>query len=177
MRAARRHTANRHRANRRRAHRLAALVGSFAVLSALAACSDAPADGGGGPGISQPVSISDDAAPTGEDQKTAALPPDSKVEKTIDADPKRLIGLDRGGLTALLGKPSFLRKDAPAEFWRYAGDGCMLDVYLYGPEQVAARDKAIRVRHVAVRSVSDSRIGVSDCLRTILRARLTSKAG
>jgi hypothetical protein len=172
MRAARRHTAN-----RRRAHRLAALIGLFVALNALAACSGAPADDGAGPAASQPSADDDDATTTGEDQKTASLPPDGKREQKIDADPKRLIGLDRGGLTALLGEPSFRRKDAPAEFWRYAGEGCMLDVFLYGPEKITSKDKALRVRHVAVRSLNDSRIGVSDCLRTILRARLTSSAG
>jgi len=172
MRAARRRTAS-----RRRARRLAALVGSLLALGALAACSGAPADDGAGPAASQPASVSEDAATPGDDQKTASRPPDSKREQKIDADPQRLIGLDRGGLTALLGEPAFRRKDAPAEFWRYSGDGCMLDVYLYGPETVAARDKSIRVRHVAVRSLGDARLGVGDCLHTILRARLARGAG
>ena len=32
---------------------------------------------------------------------------------------------------AMLGDPEFRRRDAPAEFWRYRADGCMLDAPTY----------------------------------------------
>jgi len=174
MRAPRRVSAN----NRGRARRLAALAGALIGLSALAACSGAPADGAAELSSAEPaVSAPEDAATTGEDQKTAALTPEGERASKIDADPKRLIGLDRNELTALLGEPAFRRKDNPAEFWRYRGESCMLDLFLYGPEKVAAKDKAVRVRHVAARGLTDTPVAAGECLRTILRARLARNAG
>jgi hypothetical protein len=108
--------------------------------------------------------------------KVAALTPPAapKTDSGVDADPKRLIGLDRSALTALLGRPAFERKDRPAEFWRYNGESCMLDLYLYGPTKAAEKDKTVRVRHVAAHGPHDSPADIGDCLRGILRARLAS---
>jgi hypothetical protein len=127
----------------------------------------------------QPLITAPAPAATGNETKTASLTPQVKPspEPKIDADPKRLIGLDRTALIALLGKPAFERKDKPAEFWRYSGDSCMLDLYLYGPEKAAEKDKAVRVRLVAAHGPSDAPVDAGDCLRTILRARLASDAG
>ena len=49
----------------------------------------------------------------------------------IDDDPERLIGLDAAGLSDILGPPTLLRRDAPAEVWQYAAQDCVMDVYLY----------------------------------------------
>lgn len=134
-----------------------------------------PANGTGSDGVASQQS----ANPADQNNKTAALTPPGQPTPIpkIDADPKRLIGLDRDALIALLGKPSFKRKDNPAEFWRYNSDSCMLDLYLYGPAKPTAKDKAVRVRHVAAHGPNDAPVDTSDCLRTILRARLTSDSG
>lgn len=62
------------------------------------------------------------------------------------ADPTRLKGLSPLQVRAVLGKPMFTRRDAPAEIWQYRGRACTIDLFLYdeGGSQT--------VTHVAVRS-------------------------
>lgn len=61
-------------------------------------------------------------------------------------DPSRLKGLSPLQVRAVLGKPMFTRRDAPAEIWQYRGRACTIDLFLYdegeGQQTVA---------HVAVR--------------------------
>ena len=45
--------------------------------------------------------------------------------------PESLIGAGRSGLIVRLGTPTLLRREPPAEFWQFTGDGCVLHVYLY----------------------------------------------
>jgi hypothetical protein len=70
----------------------------------------------------------------------AALPP-VKVDR-----PAALRGLDARQVSAVLGRPSFVRRDAPAEIWQYRVHACTLDLFLYesGGGQTVA--------HFAVRS-------------------------
>lgn len=179
-------------ANNRPLRARIALAGALVALGALAGCVD-PNENAASLYADQPVFAApvtmpdthrDGAAPakaagTDTERKTASLTPPArpKPEPKIDADPRRLMGLDRSALTALLGKPAFERKDKPAEFWRYNGESCMLDLFLYGPAKAAAKDRTVRVRHVAARGLNDSPVDVGDCLRTILRARLANDAG
>ena len=53
-------------------------------------------------------------------------------------------------LEALLGSPQFLRRDAPAEYWQYRGDACVLDLILY-----PAAGNALAVDYLDVRDVAD----------------------
>ena len=43
----------------------------------------------------------------------------------------RLKGLSAGELSAALGEPTLLSRDGPAQIWQYAGQGCVLHVFLY----------------------------------------------
>ncbi|HLI10136.1 MAG TPA: hypothetical protein VKY65_00935 [Alphaproteobacteria bacterium] len=43
----------------------------------------------------------------------------------------QLKGLTAGELKRVLGTPTLLRRDGPAQLWQYAGTGCVLHVYLY----------------------------------------------
>lgn len=47
------------------------------------------------------------------------------------ADIARLTGASRDRLRDMLGPASFVRRDGPAEIWRYAAEDCYLDVFLY----------------------------------------------
>ena len=67
--------------------------------------------------------------PTGPD--LAVLPAALPAKPAIDHDPKALIGLDRGGLSELLGQPRRVRREQPAEIWQYVGSDCVFDVFLY----------------------------------------------
>ena len=43
----------------------------------------------------------------------------------------RLKGLSARELAAALGDPTLLSRDGPAQIWQYAGQGCVLHVFLY----------------------------------------------
>jgi len=49
----------------------------------------------------------------------------------VDADPEQLIGLSVGEAAELLGRPSLVRREAPAEVWQYAARECVLHLFLY----------------------------------------------
>ena len=55
----------------------------------------------------------------------------SPVRPKPEARPDSLLGFRRGDLLARLGTPDLLRREPPAEFWQFAGDWCVLHVYLY----------------------------------------------
>jgi hypothetical protein len=107
-------------------------------------------------------------APAGRAVDMARLPPG-------DDNPERLMGLDAAALRAMLGAPRFLRRDNPAQLWRYAAAGCVLELYLYrsgpGGEYV--------VRHLAARPVPADGAAVSErsCLGALLRAHRAGAAG
>lgn len=90
--------------------------------------------------------------------QVAALPP-------IDDDPARLVGLDRAGLSALLGEPNLVRKDAPAEIWQYLGDDCVFDVVLY------QRGGDYAVSYLEARDAAAAVQPAQPCLNALLRAR------
>ena len=46
-------------------------------------------------------------------------------------DPDRLLGMGRDQVVALLGTPSLLRRDPPAELWLYEGQACTAHLFLY----------------------------------------------
>lgn len=103
----------------------------------------------------------------------ATLPP--PPEPAVNNDPKRLLGLDQGGLSDLLGTPAFMRRDAPAQLWRYRGETCRIDLFLY---REGKTDPArYVVRHYAVLSDIDPPPSAGDCLKGMLLARLSKQAG
>ncbi len=46
-------------------------------------------------------------------------------------DLQQLVGMNRGGLSGLLGKPTLWRSDPPAEVWQYSAAQCVLHIFLY----------------------------------------------
>ena len=78
----------------------------------------------------------DEIDPTGPTPPILAAAP--AIKPAIDHDPKALIGLDRNGLSKLLGEPRLVRRETPAEIWQYVGTECVFDVFLY-EEQGAYR--------------------------------------
>lgn len=118
-------------------------------------------------GAAEPASKGDHPAAA-----TAAIPP---PEPEIDSNPNRLLGLDRGAITGLLGTPGFVRSEAPAQLWRYRDERCLLDLFLYGDGDNA--ENGAVVRHYEVRSIADPAVSPSDCLKALLLARMKGKAG
>ena len=97
------------------------------------------------------------AAPAPAPQ-VAALPP-------VDDDPARLMGLDRDGVSALLGTPDLVRREAPAEIWQYVVGDCVFDVVLY------QRGTAYAVSYLEARDAAAAVLPARPCLNQLLRAR------
>lgn len=96
--------------------------------------------------------------------QVVARPPEP-VEPPIDDNPNQLMGLDRSGLTALLGKPDLVRREQPAEIWQYVAANCVFDVVLYDSGQ------RYRVTYLEARNAAADRLAPRPCLNQILRAR------
>ncbi|MEO3427784.1 hypothetical protein AAFN88_02930 [Pelagibius sp. CAU 1746] len=87
-------------------------------------------------------------------------------EPPIDDDPDQLMGLDRGGVAALLGDPALIRREDPAEIWQYSAQGCVFDVVLYAAGQ-RYTVSYLEARDEASAAVQEAR----PCLNKLLRAR------
>lgn len=48
-----------------------------------------------------------------------------------DRDPRRLLRMGHRGVSTLLGKPQFVRREAGARVWQYRTETCVLDLFLY----------------------------------------------
>ena len=59
---------------------------------------------------------------------------------------QQLVGMNRGGLSDLLGKPSLLRREPPAEVWQYSAAQCVLHVFFYSDTD----NGGYRVSHVDI---------------------------
>src|SRR3546814_9329074 len=73
----------------------------------------------------QPVATSSQAAPVKPAAGPAAMPapaPRVAALPPVNDDPAQLLGLDRDAVSALLGPPDLIRREAPAEIWQYVGD-------------------------------------------------------
>lgn len=116
----------------------------------------------------QTTAAPEPAAPAGEAKlipepapQEAALPP----EPPINDDPGQLLGLDRSGLSALLGDPALIRREDPAEIWQYVTAGCVFDVVLY------ANGSGYAVSYSEARDASAAVQAPRPCLNRLLRAR------
>ena len=113
--------------------------------------------------VASPETVPVTQAPARPPQ-VVARPPEP-VEPPIDDNPDQLMGLDRSGLTALLGKPDLVRREQPAEIWQYLAANCVFDVVLYDSGQ------RYRVTYLEARNAEADRLAPRPCLNQILRAR------
>lgn len=89
----------------------------------------------------------------------------SKVPaSTAHKQPDSLLGLDRAGLTSILGQPRMLRHEAPAEIWQYRSRSCVLDVFLYeNPGGIET------VTHLEARNNVAEAVAMDRCMGSVLR--------
>ncbi len=57
--------------------------------------------------------------------------PRRRAKAVPRVNPSQLAGITDRRLVGLLGAPTLLRRDAPAEIWQYAGTNCVMLVFLY----------------------------------------------
>jgi hypothetical protein len=109
-----------------------------------------------------------DTSPAARAARLAGRPPPS--ESGRDA-PVRLIGLSREFVLELLGPAGFVRRDGPVQIWRYTGNDCFLDIFLF------REGDAFRVNHVEARSKNAEPISVNSCYQRLVAARRGGVAG
>jgi hypothetical protein len=126
-----------------------------AVEAPADAATDTPAETAEVPGEAAPPEI-------------AAVPPEPPPppEPVIDDNPDRLFGLDRTALSALLGEPALIRREAPAEIWQYRTATCVFDVFLYDAADTS------RVQYIEARDSAAQQIDARGCLNQLLRAHM-----
>ena len=115
------------------------------------------------------------SGPQAAGQPTGTAPSNVASLPPVDDDPAHLMGKDAAALRAILGAPRFLRRDNPAQLWRYATAGCVLELYLYQSDTAGT----YVVRHLAARPVPADGAPVSErsCLGALLRAHQRAAPG
>lgn len=93
--------------------------------------------------------------------KNAGLPP---IAPSLTPD--ELLGMTVNQMTFLFGKPVFVRRDPPGEFWRYRSKMCVLELYFY-------RDGVSKyVQHIEMRKNGQPEKSRQACVNELLsRAR------
>ncbi len=150
---------------------------SLFLFSILIACSQSPSGAQNAPGNLTTEAGNTEKDSTGGDE-VASLPGASKT--SMRDQPKKalptlheMIGLDRGQVSALLGKPRFRRQDSPADLWQYGNGKCVLDLFLY-----KIRDGSVyKVTHVEVRPLNGAKITKDVCFEGLIRAHNDLGAG
>lgn len=124
----------------------------FAIssLALLAACAGNP-EAASGPSAARGTDSSASETKAGQQ----ALAPAGPM-----TEPARLKGLNPLQVHAVLGKPGFTRRDAPAEIWQYRARGCTLDLFLYDEGQGQL------VAHYAMRGIQP--VSERDCFNELL---------
>lgn len=119
-----------------------------------------------------PVTTTDTAAPETElarrpDPEPA---PPAPGFSAAERDPSRLLDLGRPDLSAILGKPSFVRRDMSAEVWQYRTELCVLDLFLYEINQ------SVAVTYYEFRSRREQEVARDECFVTLLRQGISRSA-
>lgn len=98
--------------------------------------------------------------PVSPDEKTARAP-----VAPINDDPDQLMGLAPRAVNHLLGPPSLLRTETPAQVWQYTAADCVLDIYLYAEDETPDRS---RVTYYEIRRTESPGSGARACFADII---------
>ncbi len=137
--------------------RMAARAFAGAAISILGACG-----GGTVPPVelaNTPASAADPAAAAG----ASSAPPLAAAPPAAGA--RGLIGLTRESIVERFGPAGFVRRDGPAEVWRYRAPECYVELFIYRDA-----DGSQRVTHVDARSFAGRQTPPDPCV-----ARLTAE--
>ena len=135
---------------------MAASALAGAAISILGACAGSPP---------QPVAV---AAPPTAEPVAAAPPPVAGSPPQAASVPaatgaRALIGLTREDVSARFGPAGFVRRDGPAEVWRYRATECFLEIFIYRDA-----DNSQRVAHVDARNFAGRPASADMCLTRLV---------
>ncbi len=82
-----------------------------------------------------------------------------------------LLGFSAAKVRETLGPAGFVRRDGPAEIWRYASAECTLDLFLYRDQNETT------VAHMEARPRGAQRVSAKSCYERLLAIRRASVAG
>ncbi len=106
--------------------------------------------------------------PPASEPAPAPEPAPQIVRRVINDDPAQLMGLAPDAIGRLLGQPSLLRSEPPAQVWQYAIADCVLDIFLYAEE---SDPKTARVTYFEIRGGDAAARGMRACFAAILESR------
>lgn len=111
--------------------------------------------------VVRPTELSDELEPEADDAPVP-VPQFKPRPKAVD-----LIGFTEGQALALLGRPQARHDDPPARIWRYASDGCVVDVYFY----LDVQKNTFHVLHYTTPNNPASDEFLQHCLQAVRDAR------
>jgi hypothetical protein len=112
-----------------------------------------------------------DNSPAARAARLAGRPPPDTSREPLPRDLPRLTGLSREAVLGLLGPAGFIRRDGPVQIWRYTGDDCFLDLFLFREAD------SFRVNHVEARSKTAGAVPVYPCYQRLVGARRAGPSG
>jgi hypothetical protein len=140
-----------------RFHRMAARAFAGAAISILGACGSAPP-----PPVA--VSAAPGAAPVASQESGTSEAQVAAVPAITGA--RSLIGLTRERIVERFGAAGFVRKDGPAEVWRYRAPECFVELFIYRDA-----DGSQRVAHVDARSFTGRPTPADACVTRLAAER------
>jgi hypothetical protein len=179
---------------RRPTRRIAAAV----TLSLLAACADMPppfakllqpappdsppaqasepnstpnSDSDPAPAAAAAATPEQDESPAARAARASGRAPMEASREPLPRELPRLTGLSREMVLELLGPAGFVRRDGPVQIWRYTGDECFLDLFLFREAD------SFRVNHVEARSKTAGPVPVFPCYQRLVAARRAARSG
>jgi hypothetical protein len=128
-----------------------------AAISILGACAGSP-----------PQPVADAAPPPAVVPAVAAPPPAAAglpqaAAAPVAAGARGLIGLTREDVASRFGPAGFVRRDGPAEVWRYRATECFLELFIYRDA-----DNSQRVAHVDARNFAGRPASADTCLTRLV---------
>ena len=139
------------------------------------------------PPTSAPAIVNpDDTAvphPAPRNRPAARTEPAPKTPPRPTPDLQQLVGMNRGGLSGLLGKPTQWRREPPAEVWQYRASQCILHVFLYKDTDegryLVSHVEAVRRQQRTIHTIGSSDDSIQrECFGRVLhRAMAQNQAG
>lgn len=112
-----------------------------------------------------PVACGGPQTAQGPDQQNAYIMPGVPHRAPIKVVPKEeeLKSRPPAAISSLLGEPTYIRREQPAEVWQFVTGRCVLDITFY-PDRTAPENRLSS--WIESRDMSGRRMAVPDCLKS-----------